>query len=223
MNSHFTKNLLGIVALIFMSASAYSQALSDYDQRIYFGVKGGVNLAKFSGDFDLPEFVSEDFAYTNRVTGNAGVLLNYYIGNGIAFQGEVNYSMMGSKVKNNRQRVTVQALNFLELPVLIRYYAGRVKKPQFYIEAGPVAKIVLVAKDHTEYGPKLDAKENYRGASYGITGGLGMQFYAKKYRILVGGRYTMGFTDMHELEQVVNKVRTFTIGVTVMRDIFYYF
>jgi len=131
--------------------------------------------------------------------------------------------MMGSKVENNRQRVTMQALNFIELPAIIRYHVGQPKKPQLYIEAGPVAQIAFIAKDHTEYGPDIDTKENYRGASYGVTGGLGMQFYAKKYRVLVGGRYTMGFTDMHEFEKVVNKARTFTFGVTIMKDIFYFY
>lgn len=219
-----TKTLLGITTFLVISTSVYAQPLSHYGQRIFFGVKGGVNLSTFEGEFDIPEFVSSDFKYTNRLTGYGGLLLNYYIGNGIAFQGEVNYSMMGAKAENNRQNIDLYAVNFLEIPAIIRYHAGQPKRPQFYIEAGPVMHIALFARDHLDrFDLQRKTKENYRGASYGVTGGMGMQFYAKKYRVLVGGRYTLGFTDINEFERTVNKLRTFSFGVTVMKDIFYYY
>lgn len=214
-----------VVVLSFSTLSlAFSQPLAHYDQRVFLGIRGGLNIAKIDGKYDVPEYVSLGHTYKNRLTGHVGLLANYYIGYGLAFQGELNYAMMGSKVENNRQGVAVQAINFLEIPAIARYYFGkRMKKPQFYIETGPVIQIALFANDHYEKGKKIWSKEQYRGASYGVLGGLGLKFYAERYRILVGARYTAGFTDMHEYEKVINKVRAISVGVTIMRDLFYYY
>ncbi len=223
MSLRITKTLLTIVVL-FCLGDAYAQApLAYYDQRIYFGFRGGVNLASIQGDYNIPEFVSTNFAYKNRLTGHFGAVLNYHVTRGVAFQGEVNYSMMGADVENNRQGVVVQALNFLEIPAIVRFMGGNPKRTQFFVEMGPVAGIALVANDHYADDRTLKTKENYRGASYGVLGGAGLQFYAKKYRVVLSGRYTMGFTDMHEYELVTNKVRAFSFSLTIMKDIFYYY
>ncbi len=223
MNLKSTKTgLLGVFLLVLTSA-AFSQPLSSYDQRIFLGIRGGLNITNIEGAFDIPEFVSSDFKYKSRYTGHFGIVGNYHVTRGLAFQAEVNYAMMGAQTENNRQLVDLHAINFLELPVLVRLMAGNHKKTQVFLEAGPAISIALFAQDHYRDGRILNAKENYHGASYGVLGGVGVQFFAKKYRVALSGRYSYAFTDLNEFVRVTNRMRGITVGLTLMKDIFYYY
>src|SRR5690348_6452332 len=93
-----------------------------------FGVRAGINIAKVSGD-------SVEGA-KNKTAFVGGVVVSLPLSKDFAFQPELVYSMKGAKF--SEQGVDGEfKLNYVELPVLLRYDIPVVGATKPFLLAGP--------------------------------------------------------------------------------------
>lgn len=128
---------------------------------------------------DIRHFgISADVLYSQKGAGFEGVATN---GTKFSFKNRINY---------------------LEIPVLARYFltlSGSFR-PNFFI--GPSVAFKLNAKQKDFVGNNttqadFDISDQFRPADLGLTGGIALNFeVAKGKRVLLDARYTYGLTDI---------------------------
>ena len=118
----------------------------------------------------------------------AGVYLNFPLGNVVSIEPQVLYSAMGTKVETNGNEVVNQQLNYLSVPLLIKFHLGE----YVAIAVGPEFDFRLNAKEKIS---DVDNKEEFKSTSIGATGGI--EFFPRA-RVSIYGRYTHGLTKIEE-------------------------
>lgn len=189
--------LVMVVALLAIQGNA---------QDLNFGVKGGLNLANFTGD---------DAGDTDmRTAFHLGVLAEYMINEQFAIQPEVLFSAQGAKIKNKLGELDVK-LGYVNVPVMFKYYVA----PGFSLQAGPQVSFLVDSKVEHDNKTVTDAlnklgiadKDNYKTVDFGLNFGLGYKF---DNNIFVEGRYNLGLTKIHDKgdAKVKNGVFQFSVG-----------
>jgi hypothetical protein len=117
MKTSIKTGLVAIALLIGITANAQ-------DKPVTFGVKAGVNLSNFSGDFDDP---SIKVGLHVGVTADFALAPNFYVLSGL------EYSMKGAKVENNLKA----NLSYLNLPVHVGYKLPVADATKIVFHAGP--------------------------------------------------------------------------------------
>lgn len=164
------------------------------DERGYFGIKAGVNLANISS---ANHFTDGDLL--NTKTGLAGGIF-YHLGiaKGLSIQPELLYSQMGTQYDDNTSAALNTAgkvnLNYFSLPLLIKI--------------NPIKPLGLFAGPQLDYyvGGSADFDDDARddvGLSYGESGSsltffsvtAGLEFRLFK-NIGLYGRYIHGLSDI---------------------------
>ncbi len=184
-------------------------ALSFSTLQAQIGVRGGVNLASVFLDSDDQSI--EDIKNTSILTPTAGVYFPIKITDFLAVQPEVSYIQKGGirNFFNNVQMYDIKEttrLNFLEIPVVLKYYIG--DETRFFVEGGPSAALAINGKkDYVVTGSGLEApvessvdivfdnkeSEDYaRRFEYGATVGAGAIFG----KVMVNLRYGLGFNNL---------------------------
>ncbi|NHE55458.1 porin family protein [Cyclobacterium plantarum] len=115
---------------LLVSSMAIVQAQND-TSKSGFGIRGGASLFNWSGS----DISSND--YTNRVGFHAGIYGNSFLGDRFSIEPGLYYSVKGTQ---NDDMVNSRAvLNYLDLPVLFRFYAT--EGVNFFV--GPQASLLL--------------------------------------------------------------------------------
>jgi opacity protein-like surface antigen len=161
-----------ILAAIAVMAFGFTNA-----QQTRFGVKGGLNLSTVvGGDVDntktLVGFHVGGFAEINIVE-------KFFI------QPELLFSAQGTKVDGGFGGDADFKLNYLNIPVLAKYY---IVDNKFSVEAGPQLGVLLSAKVEDE-----DIKDFTRSVDFGFNIGAGYNFTDN---LAVGLRYTIGLSPL---------------------------
>jgi hypothetical protein len=140
-----------------------------------FGIKGGVNMAKFTGSD------AGDNDYKIGAVGGAFACLDL-----IAFkvQPEILYSQKGAKY-TILGATLYEKHDYVEIPVLLKFSFGKLIVPSIY--AGPAAGLLMSAK--LTNGGSLDIKDEIKGTDLGLVFGAEVKTPAK---LSVDARYTMG-------------------------------
>lgn len=115
----------------------------------------------------------------------AGLGVNVNIKNSaFSIQPELNYVSAGTKIKNDNNKYN---LNYLELPVLVKYSFGPV-----YINAGPSIGLAVGGMNKMEafYQAKIQK------LNFGVQMGGGLAIPLGKGAVLVDARYSLGLTDV---------------------------
>ncbi len=155
-------------------------------QDVKFGVKGGLNIATFSGD------VKDN---SSIVGFHVGGFTEIKVSEKFSVQPELLYSTQGSKFERyfNSIKTDVQyKLAYLNLPVMAKYYVAS----KFSLEAGPQigfltsAKAVVTALGATADG---DVKEQFKSIDFGVNFGAGYDFTEN---ISAGLRYNLGLSNI---------------------------
>ncbi|KUJ61823.1 hypothetical protein AR687_11445 [Flavobacteriaceae bacterium CRH] len=143
-------------------------------QKTRFGVKGGLNIATIGG---------EDRA--NALIGfQLGGFAEVKVWKKLYIQPELLFSAQGGKFDGyNTQRDYTVNLNYINVPVLAKYYITK----QFTVEAGPQLGF-LVSSDDRFREKTVDAGFNL-GAGYNFTDNFS-----------VGIRYTIGLTSAYDYD-----------------------
>jgi opacity protein-like surface antigen len=210
-------------------------------QENYFGVKGGVSLPKLSGGSDHE--LSRD--YKSRVALDAGAFFEFGISRKFSVQPEINFSGNGGKRKGVQPITSAvpglpplpegvyyyaefeneAVLNYLEIPVLVKYRFNPQSKKRVYVNGGVFYGRLLSAKTKTSgtstiyldkdktpllippafqtlpaipFDAETDIKSQVNKNNFGLTGGGGIEFKHGKNYFFVDGRITYGLRSIQK-------------------------
>jgi hypothetical protein len=181
------------------------------------GVKAGVNLASFRGEF-------ADIADPKVKTGFVGgAFVAFGFAPDLAVQVEALYSQKGAKFEGVRVDEggnprgpfeTVVRVDYLEIPVLLRgtLLRGAPVHPVYFV--GPTAGIDLGGTVETEHFDDVDLKD-LKGVDLGLALGGGAAFGLGRQKVTAEFRYTTGFADIYDLSgnaASINSVYSFLVG-----------
>jgi Outer membrane protein beta-barrel domain len=145
--------LIAALSVLFLSNNNYAQ--------IFLGVQGGLSIPNISGGTNE---ISQ--GYTSRSAPNIGIFMEYQLSNNFSIQPEINYDGQGGQ-RNGLQPITnselppnpngpyyyadfknVSILNYLEIPVLLKYAFGG-ESIRFQVNLGPYVGFLLNAKEES--------------------------------------------------------------------------
>ncbi|WP_461053012.1 porin family protein [Spirosoma arcticum] len=173
----------------FCLSTAYGQ------QRFSAGPRLGLNLSNYWGNADGMKF---------KPGLAAGAFLMYSSLNHFGISADVLYSQRGTRFNNNAIKFT-QRVNYLEIPVVARYFltlSGNFR-PNVFI--GPSLGIKLNAKrvdgEILSSGsfPLINGDNNndFSNLDLGATGGFQFNWgVGNRQRFLIDARYNLGLTDV---------------------------
>ncbi|MFY0654812.1 MAG: PorT family protein [Cyclobacteriaceae bacterium] len=176
---------LGVLAALCLLVVFSSNA-----QGVGFGLKGGLNMAKLSGDG-----LSDP---SNRTGMHFGAYVRIKMG-GIGLQPEAYYSMQGTKLSAGTVKETIDA-NYLNVPVLLRF--NPVPIINFHI--GPQFGILMSASDSDG-----DIKDQLKSSDISAAIGAGLDLpFGLNFTL----RYVKGLSGINDGGSSV-KNNTFQISV----------
>jgi hypothetical protein len=147
--------------------------------QLQFGLKGGVNISNFNGgDFNN----IEKSALTSF---HGGGLLRWRLTH-LVLQPEVLFSSQGAKLKDATSEEDYK-ISYLNIPIMLQWAFGG----NFYVEAGPQAGFKL-----SEDIPNSNIDEFAKSTDWAVALGLG--FIKKEGGLGIGGRYTVGVSNVGE-------------------------
>ena len=185
------------------------------------GVKTGLNLASFRGDY--PELVG-----TKAKLGFVGGgYVAYRLGPAVALQTELLYSMKGTKVSSEwidqtgNPTGTIESfwiLDYLEVPLLVRVSFAQESMVRPELIVGPALGFKLRAR--FEFGaPGTGSSDlhDVRPVDVGATLGAGASIGRGPFRLLLEARYTTGFSDLYDISgnyESINQAFAFMVGIS---------
>ncbi len=204
--------LVAIAFMAFLASAALAQGMME---KMSFGIKGGVNLAKPWGD-DVPD----DAKW--RLGANIGAFMSYQFHDMFAIQPEVYYAMKGWKQEIAEYTFTAK-MDYVDIMVLGKLLIpmeGMVQPSLFF---GPLLGI-NIKKDYTIDPVPPDEEgegelEEVKSTDFGAVLGAGLDIeIAEGYMLLLDIRYNMGLTTIHDPEEgdaddVKNQAITFMAGI----------
>jgi Outer membrane protein beta-barrel domain len=176
------KKRIGVLLAVLLLAGTQLFA-----QSFQLGIKGGGNLSNF-----LSAQNPNQSSYSALAGWNAGVFVNFWLGNHFAIAPEVLYTTEGAGIKttanHNNGTVTVDNnlnLRYVSLPLMakLRFTGG------FYIEAGPQVSLNVSSSSWEDQS----VKNLTNTAELGAAAGIG---YQSPIGLGVGLRYTVGLTTV---------------------------
>jgi hypothetical protein len=204
------------VALLTCLSTTYAQ------QRFSAGPRIGLNLSTLRGDV-------EGYKMTPGLV--AGAFLMYSSLNHFGISADVLYSQRGGKFTGvNPGNVPVelkQQINYLEIPVALRYFltlSGNFRPNLFF---GPSLAIPLSAKRvNQKIGgsaqPDVTNSEAFNNPDLGLFAGFQLNFpgLGERQRFLIDARYTYGLADVTSQpisggiggQNIYNSTITLTLG-----------
>lgn len=146
-------------------------------QKFQLGLKGGINVASFTG---VPIQNVSKSAY---VSFNGGGFINFLIGNNFSIQPEVLFSTQGTKIDSGGTKTTYK-VSYLAVPVMAKFEFNS----GFFVEAGPQFSFKL-----SEDVPNSNINSFAKNLDLSLGAGLG---YHGKSGFGVGGRYLAGLSKV---------------------------
>ena len=203
--------------VIFLSLCLATPALAKMPGQI--GVRAGVNLSAFGGDFG--DAVEPD----HRVAPNASLVYELPLSPQLAFHGELGYSGKGGSTENQSTDVfgnpttikTEWRFDYIEVPLMLRGRFGSLGKATPFFELGPSLGFALSGKfeDDPDIIGEIDLKDDMKGLDLGWAAGAGVEFPAGPGRLGVEARFTRGFSDLFDIDDnlgAINQAWTFALS-----------
>ena len=204
-----TNAYLLVLLLLLLVAGLQSQTLT----QVKLGVIGVLNFANFSGD-DIEDLDDAGYDIEGRTLGHIGIIGNATVSQNLALQGEIAFSMNGSKWETNYEDLYgneynttwKHSINMLQVPVSAIYTVNLPElafKP--YLGAGLSASIPISSGFSVELGGQDEDfdydDENFAELSSFVLGyqlNLGME-YDKYFCEL---RYERSITPVFDNEYI---------------------
>jgi len=195
--------------LVFMTLLLAALGFSTLQAQIGIGVRAGINLASTVLEGDQQDI--ESIKNATILGPTVGLYLPLRITDDFAIQPEVSFIQKGGvrtyeKPAIGRSVEEKTRMNYLEIPVLAKYYFGN--ETRFFVEAGPFAGIALsgkkkfVVEDPSLEGPlessadisfdNKNSDEYAKRVDYGANIGVGAVFG----KVLVNLRYGLGINNL---------------------------
>lgn len=178
-----------------------------------FGIVGGLNLANVTGaDKDMGIGLSP----SNRVGAFAGAAAIMSLGPNLFFQPQAVYSMQGAKYESGGENVTIK-LDYLQVPLFLGMRIPMQSSIRPYVMAGPFIAFKMSCKYSGTAGTGLGSGscadiDSFRGTDYGLALGAGVELPMGTGRLAVGGRFSMGLSEIVKDVKVKNSVISLGVG-----------
>ncbi len=193
--------LLMVALCLVLSVSALGQ--DDTKMLSAFGLKGGLNLANFSGDIENNK---------SMVAFGGGVFGKITPSPTICIQPEVLFMQKGAE--DDVEGGEKLKLNYIEVPVLVKYMIPTEGNINPSIFAGPAVSFLMSA----DYGDE-DMKDYIKSVDFGLAFGAGADIAIGDGggKVTFDGRYTLGLSNINDADDsdeisVKNGVITFMVG-----------
>ena len=174
------KKLFAIIVIINISLASFAQ-----DQKLKFGIKGGANVVKLSGDA-----FSGEYKYGFHAGGFAEIQLSKEF----SLQPEILFNQVSSDTASNVDEVYQNLfknnvkLSYLSIPLLLTYKSGKI----LTFQAGPQYGI-LIDKKKSGVDNGVDA---FKSGDLSLLGGVQLNF--SNYRVY--GRYAIGLSNLNDVD-----------------------
>lgn len=177
------KKIIVTAALIVALASAAGAQEGMQGNLTGMGLKAGVNFGSFIGS---------DAGSPNTRTGfTGGGFLTYTIVQQLSIQPELYYTMKGGKRFPNTIDQENWDLNYLEIPLLLKFNfptEGMVKPNIF---AGPQLGFPLSASYNDQ-----DVMDYVKGTEFSLAFGAGIEYKLRMVSLTFDARYVLGLTNI---------------------------
>jgi outer membrane protein W len=200
---------LFIFSLLALGWLSSGQVQAQTEKTWSIGPELGVNFSKYGKD------ASSNDMKTGVV---AGVHLTYSIVNTFGITAKALLAQKGAQYTSGGT-TTKQTLNYLEIPVVGRFFLNKEGsfRPNLFI--GPSFGFLMGGTNKTGSGEAVkisNYKDVYNTFDFGLTGGLGLNFeIANETRLLLDARYTYGLSDITKASGNANNLPiTVTAGVS---------
>ncbi len=183
------KVILSLALLAGVVGTAHAQT------DVKYGIKGGYNLATYSGTNSTGNKYKSGFT--------AGVFANFGIADNFSIQPEVLYSQKGAALDNfqgSNGTTFKSTLGYIDVPVLFRVNTGENGKGLFF-ELGPQGSFLVHNRDFTQTGnTSTQSTDNTRTGdmnkvAIAYVAGLGYQLTSG---LSLGLRYTGDFSQVYK-------------------------
>ena len=180
-----------ILAFVFVTG-CFSSLFAQ--QRFSVGPRVGLNLSNYWGDADYMKFTPGL---------SAGAFVMYSSLNHFGISADFLYSQRGTSYNDNQKKF-IQRVNYLEIPVVARYFLTLSGNFRPNIFVGPSLGIKLNAKrlkgDYLQgTGAVLNGEnsEDFNNLDLGATGGFQLNWgTGNRQHFLIDARYTLGLSDV---------------------------
>lgn len=160
--------------LFISSVAFFTVILMSRAQELQFGIKGGLNIASFTGDTS---------GIDSRTAFHFGVMAEIPVSEVFSIQPELLYSAQGAKADGDQLK-----LDYLNILLMAKYYAAQ----GVSIEAGPQIGLLVSAK--SEIDDEGDIKDELNELDFGINFGIG---YKMETGLNFGARYYVGLANVY--------------------------
>jgi hypothetical protein len=197
--------VIGVVLALAVSSSAAAQSPAE------LAVKGGLNFSNISQD---TKFDPADELRT--LTGlMAGVSYSRTLQHRIGYQVEALLSQKGNTLFNEPDDLdNTLRLTYLEIPVLATYRFDTTNDLTVKIHAGPTFGMKIGQRERN-HGEKIEDEIELKGSDVGLAFGAEVM----RRRLIIGGRYTHGLTNIFDdvpgdfsFESMKNRVVSVYVG-----------
>jgi len=172
------------------------------------GVLGGLNLATLKG--------SDVSGVTNRTGFQAGMFLTLHLNHAWSVEPEALYTQQGG----TSQGATLN-MNYVQVPVLLRWDVMAQSPVHPFFVAGPAAAFQVGCKFSGSIDMSCDAFNQENGGgfakkSFDMLGvaGAGVGFNLGASQMSVGARYSYGFSDTFQGNNIKNRYFSVLMGLS---------
>jgi hypothetical protein len=194
-------------------------------QTIEYGIRGGLNISKIHGEYGV------DSEPLTSIT--ISIFISKPINEYFAFQPEITFISKGAKFDYTPYFIVTEKdiLTYLEFPILAKAIFPIIDKIKIFILGGPAPSLLLRTKyklkgvdanyiayllDIPTEGTFEDIGLDTKPFELNLTFGAGISYSLKNNSILLDFRYSLGLTNIFDLEPIVdakNGVFSITSGV----------
>lgn len=174
-----------ILSVLLCNTTSYAQ------QRFSAGPRLGINLSKYVGS---------NVVENKSIAGlSAGAFVMYSSLNHFGISADLLYSQKGAKYPQTTGGSVTQRVNYLEIPVALRYFLTRGGdfRPNLFV--GPALGVKLNASQTVDgTGVKTNITDGVKSVDFGLMAGFQLNFrgFAPRQRFLIDGRYTYGLSGI---------------------------
>lgn len=184
------KNMIGIICALVLCVLAGSAAAKE----MYAGVKGGINMASLTGDD------AEGLDSHNGFIGGAFYGVNFADGFGARLEGlYVQGGAEGEFVVpgEDHGHESIVTLDYIQFPLLFVVNIPASEKFLFNVALGPTFSFNMTADvEDLEHGGTEDISDGVESFEFGGLIGGGVEYKLSSMSILVDARYSMGATNV---------------------------
>ena len=203
-------------AMVGMLCAASLVLATSVDAKKYAGVKGGVNMADFSGD-QAP-------ANNGTRTGfSGGAFYGWGINDQFGVRGELNYVQKGAEgdvqAEDGDTHLGTYKLDYVEIPVLFVADFPAGEKFGFNIFAGPTFAFNTTAEAEIPAHNETEELDNVKGFEFGAAIGGGIEYKLSSFSIIADVRYSLGASSVSEDNAAGESVDVKNRGIGIMAGV----